>query len=128
MDSEMQDHRQPSERIADDLLLGFLSGEFAPGDQLPSVGELTKEYGVAPNTVQNAMRILKDKGLVYSVKRQGTFVRPEARVEDFEASRPEGSPWFQQILSRLDSIGDEIASISDRLAHLENRQDGDASS
>lgn len=121
----MQDPRHPSERIADDLTLGFLAGEIKPGDKLPSVNELMEQYGVANATVQNAMRILKDKDLAYSVSRRGTFIRPDAKPEDFEASRPAGSPLFQQILSHLESIGDEISSISERLAHLERRQDRD---
>ncbi len=85
------------------------------------------EYEVANQTVQNAMRILKDAGLIYTVKGQGTFVRSDIEPGDFEGLVSEtGSPMFRQILSRLDTIGDEITSINQRLAELERHRSQDS--
>jgi len=41
----------------------------SPGDKLPSRNELTKIYAVTPMTMQNALRKLRDEGLI--VSRQG---------------------------------------------------------
>ena len=38
----------------------------SPGDTLPSRNELAKTYVVAPMTVQNALRELRDEGLIVS--------------------------------------------------------------
>lgn len=123
MAPEHDDTRQPSKRIADDLTLGVVAGAIAPGERLPSTAALMAEYGVANQTVQNAMRILKDAGLIYTVKGQGTFVRNEIEPSDFEGIVAEsGSPMFRQILTRLDTIGDEITSINQRLAELERQR------
>lgn len=113
------DSRQPSQRIADDLTLAVVAGAIAPGDKLPSTTELMAEYTVANQTVQNAWRILKDIGLIYTVKGTGTFVRDDVNPEDFKGEVQGGSPLFRQILSRLDTIGDEISVINSRLAELE---------
>lgn len=68
-------HRSPAPskvQLADQLRAGIASGEYA--DQLPSLTELTKRSGLALNTVQAAIRILKDEGLVYGVRGRGIFV------------------------------------------------------
>jgi DNA-binding GntR family transcriptional regulator len=36
--------------------------------------DLAEQMGVAPNTVQRALRVLRDEGLIYSVAGRGTFV------------------------------------------------------
>jgi GntR family transcriptional regulator len=41
---------------------------------LPSIVALAAEHRVTTNTVQKALRILKDEGLVTSVPGYGTFV------------------------------------------------------
>jgi len=60
-------------QLADQLRAAITSGEYA--DRLPSLTELTRRSGLALNTVQAAVRILKDEGLVYGVKGRGVFVR-----------------------------------------------------
>ena len=42
--------------------------------RLPSAITLAEQMGVAPNTVQRAMKVLREEGLVYSVSGGGTFV------------------------------------------------------
>jgi DNA-binding transcriptional regulator YhcF (GntR family) len=60
-------------QLADQLRAGIASGEIS--ERLPSLTELTRASGLALNTVQAAVRILKDEGLVYGVKGRGVFVR-----------------------------------------------------
>ncbi len=52
----------------------ILSGEIA--SVLPSLTDLTEQTGLAPNTIRRAIKILRDEGLVYTVRGRGTFVRP----------------------------------------------------
>ena len=51
------------------------------GDKLPSCRELAETLGVSYLTVTNAMRFLKDEGLISCVTRQGNFIA-EARRHD----------------------------------------------
>ena len=64
----------PSRQLAALLRAKIQSGELAPGDALPSIVALATEHGLTTNTVQKALRILKDEGLVESVPGYGTFV------------------------------------------------------
>ncbi len=53
---------------------GIACGEFRPGDRLPSVRDLAGEAGVAPMTVSQVYRELKDAGLIEGRAGSGTFV------------------------------------------------------
>lgn len=69
----------PYLQLADILGSKILSGEFAPGQQLPSVERLQQEYGLARGTVRKAVRVLRDEGLVYVVTGWGTYVTEQQR-------------------------------------------------
>jgi DNA-binding GntR family transcriptional regulator len=54
------------------------SGELAPGTRLPSVLGLAAEYQVAQVTVQKALALLKEEGLVVAYAGYGTFISEES--------------------------------------------------
>jgi DNA-binding transcriptional regulator YhcF (GntR family) len=53
---------------------GITCGELLPGARLPSVRELAEELGVAPMTVSQVYRELRDGGLIEARAGLGTFV------------------------------------------------------
>lgn len=62
-------------------LAGQIKGMLAvrkPGahEPLPSYQELSRRYGVSISTVQKAMGLLEESGVVHRMKRRGTFIRP----------------------------------------------------
>lgn len=67
-----------SRRIADEFAAKIEAGELAPGDKLPSERTLLATYGVARNTVQAAMRLLAEAGMVVAHHGRGVFVRDPA--------------------------------------------------
>lgn len=69
------DPRPPYVQVANALRAAILTKVFKPGDKLPSRAELAKKYEVAPMTVQNALRELRDEGLIVSRQGSGVFVR-----------------------------------------------------
>jgi GntR family transcriptional regulator len=60
-------------RIADELRERIASRDIKPGGQLPSELELRGRYNASRNTVLDAIRILKDEGLVETRPGQGWF-------------------------------------------------------
>ncbi|HEY3277297.1 MAG TPA: GntR family transcriptional regulator [Syntrophorhabdaceae bacterium] len=52
------------------------SGDFRPGQRLPSESQLCERYDVSPMTVRRAINILVDQGLVTTAQGKGTFVKP----------------------------------------------------
>ena len=73
------DKRQPSVKIAAAIRAAILSGEFKPGERLPSGPELARIFGVATMTVQKAVHTLRDEGFVDSRAGSGVYVRERAR-------------------------------------------------
>ncbi|MCX4449047.1 GntR family transcriptional regulator [Streptomyces sp. NPDC087866] len=61
--------------LAEALSEKITSGELAPGDQLPTVAELAKQFGVAPNTASRAVQVLKERGLLSGRIGGKTWVR-----------------------------------------------------
>ena len=61
-------------QLAARLAEKIVTGEYAPGERLPSVRDLALETGVNPNTVQRALADLERDGLVFSQRTSGRFV------------------------------------------------------
>jgi len=62
-------------RIAEDLRRKITSRDIKPGGQLPSELELRDQYKASRNTVLDAIKKLKDEGLVETRPGQGWFAR-----------------------------------------------------
>lgn len=74
-------------RIAADLRRRISSGEYGPGDQLPTLPELCVAYRVSETTIRNALRLLTGEGLIESRARAGTRVRPRPPIHRMAADR-----------------------------------------
>jgi DNA-binding GntR family transcriptional regulator len=70
---------------------------YAPGTKLPSMGDLTVEFGVSAITIRHALRELSQEGLVSGHQGLGVFVREAAPIHRIFAGNPNSS------------IGDAIA-------------------
>lgn len=80
-------------RIAADLRRRIASGEFGPGDQLPTLPQLCAEYGdVSQTTIRNALALLRNEGLIETKARAGTRVRPRPPVHRIAADRYRSTP------------------------------------
>lgn len=70
LDSDRPVYLQLIEQIQAEII----SGNFKPGDKLPSVRELAAEATVNPNTMQKALSELERSGLVYTNRTSGRFI------------------------------------------------------
>lgn len=61
-------------RIASVLRSKIGSGSWQVGGMIPTVAELSREYGTAKITIRQAVKILADEGLLKSQRGKGTFV------------------------------------------------------
>ncbi|NEC27306.1 GntR family transcriptional regulator [Streptomyces sp. SID8111] len=69
---EPSDPRSLHERIAADLRDDIMSGDLAPGSNLPSTAQLKERFSASNATIQKALQLLKDEQLV--VGRAGAAV------------------------------------------------------
>ncbi|MEV4375036.1 winged helix-turn-helix domain-containing protein [Nonomuraea sp. NPDC049637] len=65
-------------QVYEDIKGKIESGEFAPGDQVPSVLRLQQIYGIATATGQKVHRALRNDGLIRTEPGMGSFVVPRA--------------------------------------------------
>ena len=84
-------------------------GRYPPGNRLPSLAELTKEFDVSSITVRRALRELVYEGLVRGHQGLGVFVKSKPLIHRVLAGDPD------------QPIGDEIrrAGFTPRLAELD---------
>ena len=67
-----------SAQIAEDLTARIKSGEYRPGQQLPTYHTLSKLYSVSYATIARVIVLLRDRGVVVGIPGRGVFV-PEQR-------------------------------------------------
>lgn len=98
-------------RLADELRARIRSGEFAPGEAIPSKATLMEERHLALGTVNKSIEILRDEGLLYTEQGSGTFV-----------SNPlpdEGAPTeYEIVMSRVDGLTDEVRQLRAEVAAM----------
>ena len=63
------------EQIVQQIEDSILKGALKPGDQLPAERELAQQFGVSRTAVREAVKALREKGLVEAYSGRGTFVR-----------------------------------------------------
>jgi GntR family transcriptional regulator len=71
----LPERRDVYERLADELRQAITSGQYKPGDRMPSTHELMARTGVANLTVRGAYRVLIEEGLIEPVPKRGFYVR-----------------------------------------------------
>jgi GntR family transcriptional regulator len=54
------------------------SGQIPERAPIPSKRQLTQELGVAPGTVEHAISVLKEEGLIKTIRGRGLYVVPVA--------------------------------------------------
>ncbi len=68
--------------IENDLRQKIISGEYGPGEKLPTELELCKRYKVSRITVRRAIQNLTDDDMLRRYRGKGTFVRPKTHNLD----------------------------------------------
>lgn len=72
----------PYRQIAETLRQRIVSGKIPPGRRIPSLVELEAEFEVARDTLRKAVQVLKDEGLVETVRGMGVYVKSPSAPGD----------------------------------------------
>ncbi len=62
------------EQIVQQIEESIVKGDLKPGDQLPAERELAQRFGVSRTAVREAVKALREKGLVEAYSGRGTFI------------------------------------------------------
>jgi GntR family transcriptional regulator len=116
MEMDEADPRPAYQRVADDLRKAIVAGTYQPGDQLPTLAELTSRYGIAVMTARDAIRQLSNEGTVVSRQGKGAYVvkRPEAPA----------IPPASELIDLFQHLSDAVADLNDRMTAVEERLSG----
>ena len=104
-------------QLMEKLQLGIITGEYPPGDRLPSVRELAAEAAVNPNTMQKALTELERSGLVYTQRTSGRFI-----TQDTELIRDLGRQMAREETARFLSQMERLGFSRDETLELVKRQ------
>lgn len=113
MKIDPNDPRPPYRQAADDLRKRISKGEFGKGEKLPSIRELATEYGVAAQTMQNALRELREAKLVVAQQGRAFFVRD-----------PDRAAAVGEDVERLAAAENQLRDLQERMSGVE-RDNGD---
>ncbi|MFI6228853.1 GntR family transcriptional regulator [Micromonospora echinospora] len=63
-----------SRQIADDLTARIRTGEYRPGEKLPTLRTLADLYSVSVSTIQRALELTRERGLTVGRAGSGVYV------------------------------------------------------
>jgi|SRR6266508_4546292 len=109
---DVNDPRPPYQQVADDLRRKIRVGEHSAGERLPSIRKLAAEYGISPQTVQNALRELRGEHLIVSQQGRAFFVRDPGRPVTEHGGGA-------QLRERLAAVEVQLGKLEGRVAALE---------
>jgi GntR family transcriptional repressor for pyruvate dehydrogenase complex len=133
------------EMVFDQMLRSIKSGTYAPDERLPTEHDLAAEYQVSRPVVREALRKLRDQGLIYSRQGSGSFVRQMglrqplgfgvvenitglARCYEFRLMLEPAAAEAASLRQRSDTLApitDALAALRDATARHRHREDAD---
>lgn len=103
------DSRPAYLQIAEDLRAQIEAGKYRPGDRLPSNRVMSEQYGVATETLRQALDVLRADKLVATQSTRGTFV---LRTTEHSSSE------YEAVMSRIDEMAEDLRQLREEVAAL----------
>lgn len=127
------------EQIVQQIEESVVNGTLKPGDQLPAERDLAQRLGVSRTAVREAVKTLREKGLVEAYSGRGTFITngtSQAARQSFDLmvkiGQQEGSPHLAELRLILEPgiaalaaervKEDDLAAMRDAVAVMERSQ------
>jgi GntR family transcriptional regulator len=107
------------ETMANHLAARIESGELRPNRPLPAERQLANAYGVSLGTARRATEILRQRGLVVTLRSMGTYVT----APDKRPQQPGNAATVHSITAVQEYRGSEDVSASDKHRSLSDGQD-----
>jgi GntR family transcriptional regulator len=100
-------------QIVESITKKILSGEFSPGEKLPSVRDIATAEGINPNTAQRALSTLEADMLVVTERTSGRFVTDDhALIEKKRAEAARAlTEAFVQNMKEIGFPEEKLASL-----------------
>jgi DNA-binding GntR family transcriptional regulator len=101
-------------QVADAIRSAITSGRLAPGERLPSHGDVAADYDVSVGTVKRALGLLQEEGLI--VSRQGQAARVRTQVRDAGSSGDVAGGKDEDVRAALAELNRRLSAVERRLS------------
>lgn len=102
-------------QLADVIKCDIVNGKFKITEKLPSVRDFAFIYGVNPNTVQKALQILEDEGIIVTDRTNGKFV--SGSTDKIEAQKTKTiNHEIDLFIEKMKTLGLEIDEIKNLIS------------
>lgn len=114
---EFEADRPIYQQAAEVVRKRIIRGVYPQGSRLPAVRDLAMEAGVNPNTMQRALILLEDSGIVYSQRTSGRFVSENEellKILKYQSARKQ----VLDFVKRMDELGygpDELPGLIEQV-------------
>ena len=114
------DSKSPvSLQIANIIRLGIVNGEYKVGEQFPTVRQLAFDASVNPNTIQKALSILEEEGLLVTKSTSGRFVTDDVTIIENALATLQ-----REFIDRVIAEGNSLGISKDKfIKYIEERND-----
>ena len=113
------------EQIVQQIEDSILKGSLNPGDQLPAERDLAQRFGVSRTAVREAVKVLREKGLVEAFSGRGTFITDgtsqairQSLDRMIKIGQPEGSTHLVEVREILEPGIAALAATRAEESHL----------
>lgn len=110
----------PYEQIGSQIRLQIATGHLLPGAFLPSVRQLARDLGVAPNTVVRAYSELEHEGWVTTAARRGVIIASPSPTQIAKVRAQQFEQAVIQLLVTAHQLGVTPAQIHAEIDRLLN--------
>lgn len=118
------------EQIVQQIEASIVKGDLKPGDQLPAERDLAQRFGVSRTAVREAVKALREKGLVEAYSGRGTFITDgttQAVRQSLDLmvkiGQPEGSTHLAEVRAILEPEIAALAAVRIQDAELATMRD-----
>src|SRR5574340_516081 len=109
-------------QIIDQVTGGMAAGALKPGDQLPTVRQVSVDLAVNPNTVMRAYRELEIRGVLETQQGTGTFIsRQKVKADEVERQR-RLNQIAGEFVARAGAAGFTVQDLLEQLRELTSDQ------
>ncbi|WP_411721112.1 GntR family transcriptional regulator [Mycetocola sp.] len=95
-------------RIADDLRESILSGRLAPGDEVPTEGELAAQWNTSRGPIRNALAALRNEGLIETTRGRPSRVIKRKAHQPVDVSIP-FTKWATQMGANPGALTQQVS-------------------
>jgi GntR family transcriptional regulator len=107
-------------QIIEEVKKRAVRGDYAAGEQLPSVRDMAAQMGVNPNTMSRAYQELEREGFVHTKRGEGSFLTHEnVRIESERTGLAQAA--CSQFVVQLRDLGLDTATTRHLLQRVEEK-------